>query len=349
VLVYLFLHLVMRWLLKYKIDHVLFWLVTTVFFAFTTIDVLQRTSVFQYVLNIIIRNGLLVLACYANIYWLFPKYFKKGKFVLYGLLVILCLLLYTALKNVHDQWLYGYVIGVAGKKHFFSNTFYNFSIGFFYMTFTLALVLSKNWYQQQLLLKKIMIENLETELRYLKAQLNPHFLFNSINSIYFLIDKENTEARQSLQKFSDLLRYQLYEGNEDQIAIEKEIEYLESYIDLQRLRKNLHYEIQFTRGEDVKGFTVAPLLLITFVENAFKHVSNYTDKANRIHAELHMQDDYLQFSVINTKSKYTGDDQKQIGLKNVKRRLELLYNDRYSLDITDEPNLYTVHLKLKVQ
>jgi LytS/YehU family sensor histidine kinase len=217
------------------------------------------------------------------------------------------------------------------------------------MTFTLALVLSKNWYTQQLLLKKIMIENLETELRYLKAQLNPHFLFNSINSIYFLIEKENAVARQSLQKFSELLRYQLYEGNEDQIAIEKEIEYLESYIDLQRLRKKVNYEIHFNTGENVKGFTVAPLLLITFVENAFKHVSNYTDQVNSIHVKLCRQDDQLRFSVVNTNSKkHTVADQKQIGLKNVKRRLELLYSNKYSLDITDEPTLFTVHLKLKI-
>ncbi|CAN5280338.1 histidine kinase [soil metagenome] len=339
----------MRLLLKYKIDHVLFWTATIVFFAFTTIDVLQRTSVFQYVLNIVIRNGLLILACYANIYRLFPKYFKKGKFALYGFLVLLCLLLYTGLKNVHDQWLYGYIIGVADKKYFFSNTFYNFSIGFFYMTFTLALILSKNWYKQQQLLKKIMIENLETELRYLKAQLNPHFLFNSINSIYFLIDKDNTIARQSLQKFSELLRYQLYEGNEDQIAIEQEIAYLESYIDLQRLRKKTEYAIDFYKEENVKGFTIAPLLMITFVENAFKHVSNYTHQVNSIHVKLCRQDDHLHFSVINTKSKkHTGDDKKQIGLKNVKRRLELLYNNRYKLNITEEPNLYTVQLTLKI-
>jgi LytS/YehU family sensor histidine kinase len=262
---------------------------------------------------------------------------------------MLCLLLYTALKNVHDQQLYGYVIGVATKKHFFSNTFYNFSIGFFYMAFTLALVLSKHWYQQQVLLKKILIENLETELRYLKAQLNPHFLFNSINSIYFLIDKENTAARESLKQFSELLRYQLYEGNEDQIAIEKEIAYLESYIDLQRLRKKPQYEISLNTGPGVEGFTIVPLLLITFVENAFKHVSDYTDRVNSIQVQLCRQDDQLLFCVTNTKNNHpAGDTKKQIGLKNVKRRLELLYPEKFLLDIADGPNLYTVDLKLKI-
>src|SRR5699024_6410854 len=173
---------------------------------------------------------------------------------------------------------------------FFSNTFYNFSIAVFYMGFTIALMLSKNWYKQHLLLQKIQVENLETELRYLKAQINPHFLFNSLNTIYFQIDKNNAEARTSLHKFSELLRYQLYECNEEQIAIEKEIEYLKSYIDLQRLRKQKNYNICFEVDESVRNFSIAPLLLMPFVENAFKHVSRYTDKPNSIKICLCRQD-----------------------------------------------------------
>lgn len=339
----------MNLLLKYKIDHVLFWVITIVFFAFETRDLLQQAGPNQYLLTIIIRNGLLIPICYVNIYWLFPLYFKKGKFAMYILLALICLLSYTALKNLHDQWLYGYQLGDTNRKHFFDDTFYNFSIAFFYMSFTMALALSKHWFKQQQIMQKIMIENLETELRYLKMQLNPHFLFNSINSIYFLIDRENTVARQSLQKFSQLLRYQLYECNEDQIAIEKELAYLESYIDLQRLRKNLTYEIHF-RSEQLCGFNIAPLLLITFVENAFKHVSNYTDRLNSIDVELCRKDDYLCLSVVNTKSdkKNSVDGQQQIGLKNVRRRLALLYHDNYALDISDEPALYSIHLKLKI-
>lgn len=338
----------MNLLLKYKVDHLLFWGVTIAFFAYVTTDVLDQAGLFHYMLNIFIRNGLLMLACYANMYYLFPRYFKKGKFLSFFLLAIMCLLVYTALKNAHDVWLYGFTMGIAGKRHFFSNTIYNFSIGFFYLSFTMALALSKNWYQQQELLKKIMIENLETELRYLKAQLNPHFLFNSINSIYFLIDKHNSIARQSLEKFSELLRYQLYECNEDQIAIEKEIAYLESYIDLQRLRKNLHYDIIFHKGEKLCGLTIAPLLLITFVENAFKHVSGYTDRVNSIHVKLVRQENDLLFTVINTRNmQQTTDNKPHIGLQNVKRRLELLYPGRHFLEITEGDHLYTVHLKLK--
>ena len=338
----------MRFFWKYKLDHVLFWSITIAFYASVTSDLAGKAGFFQYSLNLFIRNGLLMLICYSNVYYCFPKYLKGGKYTLYALAVTGSLLFYTILKNMHDAWLYGYVLGDLHKQSIFYNTFYNFSIALFYLSFTLALALSKNWYKQQQLLQKIQLEKLETELRYLKAQMNPHFLFNSINTIYFQIDKNNVEARESLQKFSELLRYQLYDCNEEAIAIEKEIEYLKSYIDLQRLRKKKNYNIQFETGDNVQHFSIAPLLLIAFVENAFKHVSHYTDKDNNIQVQLHRQNGCMLFDVINTKNNNHTIDADGIGLKNVKRRLELLYENRYDLQIDNEPNLYAVHLKLQI-
>ena len=338
----------MRFFWRYKLDHVIFWIITIVFYAYVTTSLLEKTGAYQYWLNIIIRNGLLILICYINIYYLFPKFFKKNKYVLYGLLVFVCLLFFTVLENMHDKELYGYVLNDINKQSFFSNTFYNFSIALFYLCFTMALMLSKNWYKQHLLLQKIQVENLETELRYLKAQMNPHFLFNSLNTIYFQIDKNNTEARTSLHKFSELLRYQLYECNEEQIAIEKEIEYLKSYIDLQRLRKQKNYSICFKADDDVCNFCVAPLLLISFVENAFKHVSHFADKTNDIHVGLRRENNFLLFDVVNSKNNNHLPAQDGIGLKNVKRRLELLYANKHELCIKNESSTYSVHLKLQV-
>ncbi len=266
------LHLRMHFFLKYKMDHVLFWSITTVFYASVTAGLVHSAGVYHYSLNIMIRNGLLAIICYANIYFLFPIFFKKGRYGLFVAGIVACLLFFTLVKNAHDAWLYGYVLGDPQKQSFFYNSFYNFSIAVFYLSFTMALALSKNWYQQYLLLQKMEVEKLKTELQYLKAQMNPHFLFNSINTIYFQIDKSNAAARDSLQKFSELLRYQLYECNEDVIAIEKEIVYLQSYIDLQQLRRQQHCHISFAVEEGAGGFSISPLLLIAFVENAFKHL-----------------------------------------------------------------------------
>ena len=123
-------------------------------------------------------------------------------------------------------------------------------------------------------------EKAEAELNFLKSQINPHFLFNSLNSVYFLIDKSNPDARQALHKFSDMLRYQLYEANGEKIPIEKEINYLQDYVHLQQLRKDENYKVQFNCSPDVKNFSIEPLLLIPFVENAFKHISHKTDGSN---------------------------------------------------------------------
>src|SRR6185436_2346140 len=108
------------------------------------------------------------------------------------------------------------------------------------------LQLSREWYMQRELIRRIEVEKLNTELDYLKAQMNPHFLFNSINTIFFQINKENTEARETLGKFSDMLRYQLYECNGPSIAVEKELAYLKNYVDLQKLRRDRKDVIEFT-------------------------------------------------------------------------------------------------------
>src|ERR1700761_2284968 len=125
-------------------------------------------------------------------------------------------------------------------------------------------------------------QRIRNELDFLKAQFNPHFLFNPINSIYGHIDRKNGKARGMLLSFSEMLRYQLYECNVDKIVIEKEIQYIRNYVALQQERKEENLRVELDIGEDVRGFTVAPLLLITFVENAFKYVSTHEDQLNKV-------------------------------------------------------------------
>lgn len=302
----------------------------------------------QYLLDILVRNLLLACICYLNVYYLFPHYFKRGKYVVYAGSLLVCLVSYALVKGAHDRWMFGYSPADSSKQSLFYNTYFNFSNALFYVAFLLALELSKKWYQQQQLLQQMQVEKLETELRYLKAQMNPHFLFNSINTIYFQIDRKNREARESVEKFSELLRYQLYECNEDKISIEKEVEYLRSYVDLQRLRKQTNYCIRFHAEESVQQFCIAPLLLISFVENAFKHVSAHTDRTNTIDVLLDHQNGDFLFSVTNSKDNDRLQNHKGIGLKNVQRRLELLYAGKYELLVNDNESNFSVQLKLRI-
>lgn len=334
---------------KYKLDHVLFWLVTILFHCFLKSIIWTKAGPIHFILEIIIRNGLLIAVCYLNILFLFPAYFKKGSYTFYFIGIVFSLLAYTVLKNIHDVWLYGYVINDEAKRNFFSPSYYNFSTALFYVAFTLTLELSKRWYMQQQVLQKIQVEKLNTELEYLKAQMNPHFLFNSLNSIHFQIDKTNTAARTSLQKFSAMLRYQLYECNADKVPIEKEITYLQHYVDMQRLRKNDMYNIRFQTSPQVSNFSIAPLLLLPFIENSFKHLSSHTAQSNYVHIELSKENEIFCFSVTNSKD--AGEkvyEEGGIGLKNVKRRLELLYNGKHLLQIDNANTSFSVQLQIEL-
>ncbi|WP_336913867.1 histidine kinase [Runella sp.] len=259
--------------------------------------------------------------------------------------------MYVLLKNLHDMYLYGYVVGDLERRTLLVNTFYNVSIAIFYAVFRMAIWLSREWFYQRELVQKIKNEQLVTELQYLKSQINPHIVFNTLNLIYGSIHKTNPEARQLVVQFSDLLRYQLYECNVEKVPIEKELDYLSNYVNLQRLRKNDNLTVNVEVSENSKGFTVAPLLFSPFVENAFKYVSNHETKHNGITVRLSLEKDTLMFSCFNTKNGKvvkTADGSGGIGIANVKRRLELLYPQRHELKIAENTDMFEVELKLIV-
>jgi two-component system, LytTR family, sensor kinase len=218
----------------------------------------------------------------------------------------------------------------------------------------MSVKLTKNWIQtkkRQQLLEK---EKLETELKFLKSQFNPHFLFNSINSIFVLIHKNPDMASESLAKFSDLLRYQLYECNEAQISLSQELTYIENFIELEKLRQEHNIELTIEMEQQHAGnLGIAPFILMPFIENAFKHVSKRKDETNWIRIHLHFDKQELHFNISNSvSSQYNSSNEpmryKGIGLKNVQRRLELLYPQKHALTIqqTDEIFAVTLHLDL---
>jgi len=330
---------------KYKLDHVLFWSATVFFHAFTRLGLIQKAGAGQFLLEIVVRNILLAAVIYVNLFVLIPRFAQQKRYASYALLLAFGLAVYAMVKNIHDVYLYGNVIGVVEGRYFFHNTFYNLSIALFYVAFSVALYLSKEWYVQREVLRKIQIEKLNTELDYLKAQINPHFLFNSINTIYFQIDRQNTTARETLLTFSEMLRYQLYECNGEEIAVEKEVNYLRNYAGLQRARKDENYEIAFTCQDEVSNFTLVPLLLIPFVENAFKHVSH--SGKNEIRISLARTENVFRMQIFNTKEERP-TEAGGIGLKNVRRRLELLYPGRHELAIRETADTFEVELQLKI-
>jgi two-component system, LytTR family, sensor kinase len=227
---------------------------------------------------------------------------------------------------------------------------YFFPLAFAAIITTVAAIF-RNQQSTILKMEKLNTEKLQTELNFLKAQINPHFLFNSLNSVYFQIDKQNTAARDTLMKFTEMLRYQLYDCNVDRISIADEINFLKNYISLQQLRKGDKYKMNFKAAENVNGFAIAPLILITFLENSFKYLSNKATGENVIEVKLEKENSWFIFSCFNTTDETAKPDVMDyggIGVVNTKRRLDILYGDDYNLTIDNAINHYNVILKIKL-
>ena len=292
----------------------------------------------------------LALMVYITNYLLIPSLLYKKRYALF-VIIFIGMVLTSSFGKM-------YIIGqVAGDPSAFSlqrnlkARIYDNVIPHFFLVIAGAAI--KFMFDQLSLQRKIAElakEKAEAELNFLKSQINPHFLFNSLNSVYFLIDKNNSEARQALHKFSDMLRYQLYEANGEKIPIEKEIDYLKDYVHLQQLRKDENYKVQFYCSPEVKNFLIQPLLLIPFVENAFKHISHKPDGTNFVKLDMERNNGYFEFSVENSCEKgiHLTEQHGGIGMNNVKRRLELLYPDSHQLRIDENANTFKIHLKLKI-
>jgi len=236
---------------------------------------------------------------YLTIYWLMPYFFNRRRYFLFALLELVVLLIASGMILLC-------VLALYQQSHKplpvpLRSEFLYLLSGTFYSTFLIVAVKTIRDKirsdRKTALLEK---EKTDSELRFLKSQMNPHFLFNAINSIYVLIKKDPDFAGHTLVKFADMLRYQLYECNTDVIPIEKEIGYLDNYIQLEKLRKgdliHTHYNVSPSTGK----FSIAPLLLIPFVENAFKYVSNCPEKNNFVTVDLNFQDNIFELSVENT-------------------------------------------------
>ena len=334
--------------IKYKLHHLLIWmLIFGLWYFLRYEDYALQATAFKVTL---VKVANLALMVYITNYLLIPKLLYRKEYFWFAFFFLLMIVVSSVLK----MNMLGHLMNSPALLDITGNLkarIYDNVIPHFFLVLAGATIkLMEDYTKMQQRMVEMAKEKAEAELNFLKSQINPHFLFNSINSVYFLIDKTNTDARGALHKFSDMLRYQLYEMNGNQVAIEKEIQYLQDYIDLQKLRKDDQYHIEFTYPPEVKGFFIEPLLLIPFVENAFKHISHHKNQLNFIKLQLSMHKGEFNFSIENSKEpieKIT-ELHSGIGLTNVKRRLALLYPQKHSLKITDGVDLFQVALSIKI-
>lgn len=293
-----------------------------------------------------IRVLLLVLIAYLNIQYFLPAYLMKKRYLAYALAVLVSVLGYLIVQSLFDYYLYGYVIGPMRNSRLLETLSYNFFSTLWYLGLMLALKLSMDWYAQKLTIQQIMVEKLNTEIHYLRAQVNPHFLFNALNNLYALTLKKSDEAPAAVLKLSGLMEYMLYESNEDLIPLNKELEYLQNYLELEKLRSDNQANIQLEVRGDAEHCLVAPFLVLPVLENAIKHGLNNTDGNAYLHLSISIGT-YLDVKLINSTANHSKQNQKGgIGLQNLRKRLELLYPDKHSLTTRELPGKFETELKI---
>ena len=336
-------------MLKNKIIyHICFWLLAYVFWIYIFKNgtlVLTHTITIQFCYLVFISANY-----YFNTLYTIPRLLNKNRHIAFGLYFIGGIVVTALIRIPVSMLVTIYVFGVA-NTHFdyvsiFCNSFINILFG---VACILAAHIVVEKIRSQLYIEQIEKEKATNELNFLRAQFNPHFLFNSINSIYGHIDKSNRQARDMLLVFSEMLRYQLYECNVEEIPLESEVNYMRNYIALQKSRIDERIVVTFNTGEINGDVKVAPLLFIAFVENAFKYVGFNENSENRIDIALTHNGHEAIFDVFNTRDTFVNPDGRSsgLGIANTRRRLEILYPDKHQLTIINNPANYRVTLTLQ--
>ena len=190
-------------------------------------------------------------------------------------------------------------------------------------------------------------ENLEQQLEYLRYQINPHFFMNTLNNIHSLVDIDPEKAKDTIVELSKMMRYVLYEGNKQGVPLSREFEFIRHYVALMQLRYTDKVKITLDIPDAVPDREIPPLILITFIENAFKHGITY-QRQSFVNVSITIEDNRLHFICSNSKAETPNQERGGVGLDNVRKRLDLIYPQQYTLDIDDQPQAYTAQLIIPI-
>ena len=328
---------------KYRVvHHILFWVVYVVYsvflnffsFGFGGIELFFFIMLFD------------VTTIYFNIAFLIPKYLVRNKLLPYILLTFTSVFLNVMLNFLLQKSFYG--LGFCNDIYSCAcKLSYIVVLSEMFLVIAIGLKLLKEYLYALEKINQLKEINFRTELDFLKTQVNPHFLFNTLNNIKVLIDLDKEKAVNTLFKLSGLLRYQLYDCSEEKVLLSSEVKYLQNYLDLQRIRVN-KADIDFRIEGKLDGILVYPFMFIPFLENAVKHgLEGGGDKA-KLEINIKILNKSISFIVKNTKNNIKSD-KGGIGIVNVKRRLEMLYPDRYNLLMDDAKDIFTVKLTINIE
>jgi two-component system, LytTR family, sensor kinase len=305
----------------------------------------EEVSALSVAITYVLSNLIWVGFFYLNAYLIVPRFIYKNKYWQYIASVTVCFIIILFLQAL-------VFIYIRNPPHFSlpNHILFNLFVFLFFLASSIAFRLISDKSKADRIAKENENENLKTELSLLRSQASPHFMFNVLNNMVALARKQSDQLEPSLIKLSSLMRYMIYEADEEKVALEKETEYLQSYIDLQKQRFGKNVSFNVSLNEVDNNYEIEPMLLIPFVENAIKHGTGFFENA-QIDIELKAKNNILQFLVRNKYNDATEeikDKTSGIGLTNVKRRLNLLYDKNHSLLINKNGGWFTVSLQLNL-
>jgi len=331
--------------------HSLFWIISF-YILLQHFSISSEISLVDYIFTALFHASI-ITTVYINLYILIPRFLDKQHYLIYILSLVVLFVLYYGLHIFTFD-----VLSEILFPGYYLITFYDYFelLKYFiiYIGLTTLFMLSKYWFEL-LESKKILAESekekFQNELKALKAQVNPHFLFNSLNTIYSLALNNAKDTPSVILKLSNVLRYMIYESNERLVNLEKELDFISNYIELQKLRIHNPNLVEFLIEGEVTDQQVAPLIFIVFIENAFKHGIKGDVQNQFVRINMVVTKKEIDFFVENNRgfsdemedSKYKG-----LGLENVIRRLELVYPNKHQLEIESTDETYIVKLMIKL-
>jgi LytS/YehU family sensor histidine kinase len=311
----------------------------------------QRGPVFDWphVLTVTsIHVGFAAIISYLNYFYLLPRFLERKAVLRYlfefliGFAIIIFIRLHVERfilddATHHEAYLYKtrFIIQVIASN-------------LFIVIFVSMLRFAVDWFEFEARKKEVENEKLIAELNFLKAQINPHFLFNTLNNLYYLAYTKSPNTTEVIDKLSQMMRYMIYDSNHALVPLSKEIDYMQNYIRLERLRLNSEIPIKFDVTGNTDGALITPLIFITFLENAFKHGLSTGYTGAWVNISIQLNGKQCVYTVGNSKpiNSQRENDKSGIGLQNVRRRLELSYPEQYNLNIKDETDRYFIELKI---
>jgi two-component system, LytTR family, sensor kinase len=287
---------------------------------------------------------------FYSVYFCLPYLFKNKNIFLSVLLSILLVIINTGIRLPVDFEFEKYIMALPEKELViqFSWILNEFRAVIVTGIYAVLIHFTIKLFETQKLKADLITQNQASELALLRSQINPHFLFNTLNNIYSLVYKKSDDAPEAVMKLSSIMRYTLYDSVTDQVLLEKEVEYLKSFIELQQLRFKKNDFVEFNISGNLEGHTIAPMLFISFVENAFKHGSKKVESPGII-VDLKVTEGKIIFEVMNyfkANDVSNVDITGGIGLQNIRRRLELLYKEKHQLEISKTEDKYIVKLEI---